>query len=100
MLYASTLKEFSLNVVFTLITTDSFFNRMKEEEERHFRLNVKFYCVNFPPNGPVMQRRIRGWEPSTENIYPRDEFLEGHDDMTLRVEGGGYYRAEFRSSYK
>ena len=102
MLYASTLKEFSLNVVFTLITTDSFFNSLEEKEEGEMRFvdNVKFHCVNFPPNGPVMQRRILGWEPSTENMYPRNGFLEGYDEKTFRLEGGGYYQAEHKSIYK
>ena len=97
MLYASRLKEFALDVVFT---TDSFFNRLEEEEEMRFVNSIRFHCVNFPPNGPVMERRILGSEPSTENMYPRNGFLEGYDERTYRLEGGGYYQSEHTSIYK
>ena len=97
MLYASRLKEFSLDVVFT---TDSFFNSLDEEEGMRFVHNIRFHCVNFPPDGPVMQRRLLGYEPSVENMYPRNGFLEGYDERTYRLEGGGYYQSEHTSIYK
>ena len=65
-----------------------------------FIYNVKFTGVNFPLNGPVMQKRTQGWEPNTERLYARDGMLIGNNFMALRLEGGGHYTCEFRSTYK
>ena len=40
-----------------------------------FIYNVTFAGVNFPLNGPVMQKRTQGWEPNTERLYARDGML-------------------------
>ena len=65
-----------------------------------FIYNVKFTGLNFPPNGPVMQKKTQGWEPNTERLYARDEMLMGNNFMALKLEGGGHYTCEFISSYK
>ena len=33
--------------------------------------------MNFPADGPVMQKKILRWEPSTEKMYVRDGMLKG-----------------------
>ena len=44
-----------------------------------FIYNVKFTGLNFPPNGPVMQKKTQGWEPNTERLYARDGMLIGNN---------------------
>lgn len=60
----------------------------------------KFVGVNFPPNGPVMQKKTLGWERSIEKMTVRNGALEGNLTMFLMLEGGGNYRCEYRSIYK
>ena len=63
-----------------------------------FIYNVKFSGLNFPPNGPVMQKKTQGWEPNTERLFARDGMLTGNNFMALKLEGGGHYLCEFKSS--
>ena len=65
-----------------------------------FYNTVRFDGVNFPPNGPVMQKRTLKWEPSTEKIYVRDGVLTGDITMALMLKGGTHYRCDFRTTYK
>lgn len=65
-----------------------------------FHNKVQFYGVNFPPDGPVMQRQTMKWEPSTEKIYVRDGLLTGDITMALLLKGGAHYRCDFRTTYK
>ena len=67
---------------------DTFFNK------------VRFYGVNFPPNGPVMQKRTVKWESSTEKMYFRDGVLTGDITMALLLKGDAHYRCDFRTTYK
>ena len=69
-----------------------FFKRIKGN---CFIYNVKFSGLNFPPNGPVMQKKTQGWEPNTERLYARDGMLIGNNFMALKLEGGGHYTCEF-----
>ena len=48
-----------------------------------FIYNVKFTGVNFPLNGPVMQKGTQGWEPNTERLYARDGMLIARADPHL-----------------
>lgn len=65
-----------------------------------FVYKIQFLGVNFPPNGPVMQKRTLKWEPSTEKMYVRDGMLKGDVNMALLLQEGGHYRCDFRSTYK
>ena len=65
-----------------------------------FYNEVRFVGVNFPLNGPVMQRNTLKWEPSTEKIYVRDGVLTGDITMALLLQGGVHYRCDFRTTYK
>jgi len=65
-----------------------------------FYNNVRFDGVNFPPNGPVMQKRTVKWEPSTEKMYVRDGVLTGDITMALLLKGDVHYRCDFRTTYK
>ena len=65
-----------------------------------FLYDIRFHSVNFPPNGPVMQRKILGWEPSTESLYVRDGVLRGDVARALLVEGGGRYGCDFKTTHK
>ena len=56
--------------------------------------------MNFPANGPVMQRKTLRWEPSTERMYVRDGVLMGDVGMILAIEGGEAYRCDFKTTYK
>ena len=63
-------------------------------------LSMKFDGVNFPSNGPVMQRKTVKWEPSTEKMYVRDGVLKGDLDIALLLQGGSHYRCDFKTTYK
>ncbi|XP_074630731.1 GFP-like non-fluorescent chromoprotein [Acropora palmata] len=65
-----------------------------------FIYHVKFSGLNFPPNGPVMQKKTQGWEPNTERLFARDGMLIGDNFMAQKLEGGGHYLCEFKSTYK
>nr|AAU04448.1 green fluorescent protein G2 [Montastraea cavernosa] len=65
-----------------------------------FIYEIRYDGVNFPPSGPVMQKKTLKWEPSTEKMYVRDGVLKGEVNMALLLEGGGHYRCDFRSTYK
>ena len=60
----------------------------------------KFIGVNFPANGPVVQRKTLGWEQSTKKILVHDGVLKGFVTMFLMVDGGGSYRCEYQTIYK
>ena len=65
-----------------------------------FVYDVKFLGVNFPPNGPVMQKKTLGWEPSTERLYVRDGFVNGDNLMALKLQEGGHFTCDFKTIYK
>ena len=74
-----------------------FFFRMEGDT---FINKVRYYGVNFPPNGPVMQKKTVKWEPSTEKMYLRDGVLTGDITMALLLKGNDHYRCDFRTTYK
>ena len=78
----------------------SFFIRMKRDGDNCFVYEIRFDGVNFPSNGPVMQKKTVKWEPSTEKMYVRDGVLKGDVNMALLLEGGGHYRCDFKTTYK
>ncbi|XP_073251518.1 GFP-like non-fluorescent chromoprotein [Porites lutea] len=65
-----------------------------------FIYEVKFQGVNFPRDGPVMQKKTDGWEPSTERLYEWDGCQRGDVDMALKLKGGGHYTVNFKTTYK
>ena len=65
-----------------------------------FNYDIDFHGVNFPPDGPVMQKKTEKWEPSTEKMYERNGVLKGEVCMTLLLNGGGHYGCDFKSTYK
>ena len=65
-----------------------------------FIYEVKFQGVNFPRDGPVMQRKTKGWKPSTERLYEWDGCQRGDVDMALKLEDGGHYTVNFKTTYK
>ena len=60
----------------------------------------KFVGVNFPADGPVMQNKSLGWEPSTEKITVCDGVLKGNITMFLELEGGGNHKCQFTTTCK
>ena len=65
-----------------------------------FFYEIRYHGLNFPSDGPVMQKKIVKWEPSTEKMYARDGVLKGDVNMTLLLGDGGHYRCDFKSTYK
>ena len=65
-----------------------------------FYYEIRFHGLNFPSDGPVMQKKTLKWESSTEKMYVRDGVLKGDVNMTLLLGGGGHYRCDFKSTYK
>ena len=74
-----------------------FFIRLKGD---CFHYEIRFDGVNFPANGPVMQKKTVKWEPSTEKLYVRDGVLMGDVNMSPLLEGGGHRRCDFKTTYK
>nr|UZH45670.1 Soma-targeted VARNAM2 [synthetic construct] len=69
-------------------------------EDGELVYNVKVRGVNFPSNGPVMQKKTKGWEPNTEMMYPADGGLRGYTDIALKVDGGGHLHCNFVTTYR
>ena len=65
-----------------------------------FHNKVRFDGVNFPTNGPVMQRTTLKWEPSTEKMYVHDGVLTGDINMALLLKGDDHYRCDFKTTFK
>nr|ABI58282.1 green fluorescent protein [Corynactis californica] len=59
-----------------------------------------FHGVNFPANGPVMQRKTVNWEPSTEKITACDGTLKGDVTMFLLLGGGYQQKCQFQTTYR
>ena len=73
---------------------------LNSKQGDYFILDIRFHGVNFPANGPVMQKKILRWEPSTENMCVLDGVLHGASAMSHAVQGGGHYQSDFKSTYK
>nr|ABB17958.1 green fluorescent GFP-like protein [Eusmilia fastigiata] len=65
-----------------------------------FEHECEFVGVNFPANGPVMQKKTQGWETSTEKMTAHGKVVQGNVPMFLKLEGGGRHRCDFRTTYK
>ena len=59
----------------------------------------KFTGLNFHDYVPVLQKKTQSWEPNTERLYAGDGMLIGNNFMALKLEGGGHYTCEFKSTY-
>ena len=65
-----------------------------------FQYNIRFDGVNFPEDGPVMQKKTKKWEPSTETMRVQNGLLKGEVSMALLLEDKSHYRCEFKTTYK
>ena len=91
---------FSKVVIVTLMSIASHISSISMECDC-FIYDIEYHGVNFPSNGPVMQKNIVKWEPSTEKMYGRDGVLKGDVNIALLLGGGGgHYRCDFKSTYK
>nr|WGH28763.1 cyan fluorescent protein CFP-13 [Acropora sp.] len=59
-----------------------------------------YHGVNFPADGPIMQKKTIGWEKSFEKMTVSQGVLRGDVTQFLMLEGGGYHRCQFHSTYK
>ena len=73
---------------------------LKSVQGNCFIYHVKFAGLNLPANGPVLPTKTQGWEPNTERLHARDGMLIGNNFMALKLEGGGHYLCDFKSTYK
>ncbi|XP_027044184.1 GFP-like fluorescent chromoprotein amFP486 [Pocillopora damicornis] len=69
-------------------------------EGNWFKHTSMFHGVNFPANGPIMQKRTIGWDPSFEKMTVSNNILRGDVTMFLQLKGGGYHSCQFHTSYK
>nr|AIU95579.1 green to red color switch-based caspase-3 biosensor 2 [synthetic construct] len=60
---------------------------------------VKMRGTNFPPDGPVMQKKTLGWDYATERLYPEDGVLKGELLGRLKLKDGGLNLVEFKTIY-
>ena len=54
-----------------------------------------FHGVNFPANGPIMGKRIAGWDPTFEKMTASKNMLRGDVTMFLQLKGGSYHSCQF-----
>ncbi|XP_073251622.1 GFP-like fluorescent chromoprotein amFP486 [Porites lutea] len=59
-----------------------------------------FTGMNFPADGPVMQKRTTNWEPSVEKMTESEGILKGDVTMFLSLEDGKKHRCQFHTLYK
>lgn len=76
------------------------FVSLDKEDKGCFVYKIQFTGKGFPTNGPVMQKKVLKWEPSTEMMYMSGGELKGDVTMALLLEDGNHYRSNFKSSYK
>ena len=62
----------------------SYFDSLKGNTLVH---KTNFQGGNFPIDGPVMQNKTLGWEPTSEKMTPCDGTIKGETIMYLFVEG-------------
>nr|AAS19276.1 nonfluorescent chromoprotein [Heteractis magnifica] len=63
--------------------------------------NIKVHGTNFPADGPVMQKRTNGWEPSTETVIPRDGEIRMRDVPALKLlDNKGHLLCVMETTYK
>ena len=65
-----------------------------------FHNKVRFDGVNFPPNGPVIQKTTLKSQPSTETMYVRDGVLTAEINHALMLKGDDHYRCDFKTTFK
>nr|AAM10626.2 green fluorescent protein [Heteractis crispa] len=62
---------------------------------------IKAHGTNFPADGPVMQKRTNGWEPSTETVIPRGGGILMRDVPALKLLGNkGHLLCVMETTYK
>ena len=76
------------------------FVSLDKEDKGCFVYKIHFTGKDFPTNGPVVQKKVLKWEPSTEMMYMRGGELKGDVTMALLLEDGNHCRSNFKSSYK
>lgn len=84
----------------TLSKSGPSFVSLDKEDKSCFDYKIRFDGKDFPTVGPVMQKKVLRWEPSTEMMYMRGGELKGDVTMALLLEDGNHYRSNFKSSYK
>ena len=84
---------------FRLINTP-IFSQFSSLEGNCFIHKSIFHGVNFPADGPIMQKKTIGWDESFEKMTVSKEVLRGDVTMFLMLEGGGYHRCQFDSTFK
>ena len=57
---------------------------------------TNFQRGNFPIDGPVMQNRTHGWEPTSEKMTPCEGIIREDTMMYLMVEGGKLLNCRYK----
>ena len=78
-------------------TNVSYFDSPKGDTLVH---KTNFQGGNFPFDGPVMQNRTLGWEPTSEKMTPCDGTIKGDTIMYLLVEGGKMLKCRYENNYR
>ena len=61
---------------------------------------TNFERGNFPIDGPVMQNRTHGWEPTSEKMTPCEGIIREDTIMYLMVEGGKLLNCRYKNNYR
>ena len=73
----------------------SYFDSLKGNTLVH---KTNFQGDNFPIDGPVMQNKTLGWEPTSEKVTPCDGTIKGDTIMYLLVEGGEMLKCRYENN--
>ena len=61
---------------------------------------TNFQRGNFPIDGPVMQNRTHGWEPTSEKMTPCEGIIREDTIMYLMFEGGKLLNCRYKNNYR
>ena len=61
---------------------------------------TNFQRGNFAIDGPVMQNRTHGWEPTSEKMTPCEGIIREDTIMYLMVEGGKLLNCRYKNNYR
>lgn len=73
---------------------------LDKEDKGCFVYKIQFTGKDFPKDGPVMQKKVSRWEPSTEIMYMSGEKLKGYVAHAMLLKDDSHYQCNFNSTYK
>ena len=86
-------------VIVSYILSSFYFDSL-DSKRNCFIHKSNFTGMNFPADGPVVQKRTTNWEPSVEKMTVSEGILKGDVTMFLSLKDGKKHRCQFHTLYK